>query len=610
MKKGLVFMFYIFLFTVQIRAQEVTFTANVSSAKVAVGERFRITFSINTNASSFSPPDLSEFRIVSGPNQSSNFQMLPGGGITQNLSYFYDLVPRKEGTFVIGPASIVVGNGRVKSNSVEVLVAGTKTNQQQGQNPSNNRAQPQNQAPTGQVPTEGDNLYIKAIVNKSNAYLGEAIHVKYKLFTRYNLVNFSDLKFPSFNGFYAQDLVSAKNVQLAVENIGGVNYYTLELKQSVLFAQKSGNLEIPTLEAECILRERVQSQNIFDQFFGGSYRDQRVKVKSKPLVIQINPLPNNGKPAQFNGAVGKFGMEVSIDKNNGKSGDAFTLKVNISGTGNLKLSEQPAIAFPSEFEVYDPQINERIQASESGMTGSRSFEYLMIPRAGGKYTIGPIEYTYFDPTRKTYVDISSEAIELTIAKSTGEESVVTRSGNQSSPKVLGSDIRYNKTNNPVFKPIENGYFFGTLPYYVLLLSPLLGLGLILLIKRIRNERSENAGVYRKKGAGPVARKRLKDASILMNKQDDQGFYQEISRALYGYVTDKMELRGAELNRDRIKEVLQDNKIAEDVINDFISLIDRCEFARYAPQAEKGTSAVFEEAGRIIESLDKSLKQIA
>ena len=608
MKKGLLIIHLIFLFAALGLAQEVRFSASVTKNKVAVGERFRVTFSINTNASSFSPPDLSDFSVVSGPNQSSNFQMTPGGGITQNLSYFYDLVPQKEGSYTIGPASIVVGNGRVKSNSIEIVVSGTKAQGQQGQNQQSNRGQ--NPPAESQVPTEGNNLYIKAIVNKSEAYLGEAIHVKYKLFTRYNLVNFSDLKFPSFTGFYAQDLATAKNVQLAVENIGGVNYYTLELKQSVLFAQKSGKLEIPTLEAECIIRERVQSQNIFDQFFGGSYRDQRVKVKSKPLGIQINPLPTNGKPAHFNGAVGKFGMEVSTDKRSGKSGDAFTLKVRINGTGNLKLSEQPSIAFPPEFEVYDPQINEQIQTTEQGMTGSRTFEYLMIPRAGGNYTIGPIEYTYFDPTRKTYVDISSEAIQLSIAKSAGEETVVSRSGNQSSPKVLGSDIRYNKTNTPEFKPIGDGYFFGTLPYYILLLAPLLGLGFIFIFKRIRNERSENAELYRKKGAGPIARKRLKVAAAFMNKQDDQGFYQEISKALYGYVTDKMELKGAELSRDRIKEVLQHNKIGETVITEFIALIDRCEFARYAPQTEKGTSAIYEEAGRIIESLDKSLKQVA
>ena len=376
----------VLLLFLSANGQEISFKASVSNSQISLGERFRLTYTVNANASGFEQPDLSAFNVYSGPNQGSNVQII-NGSFSQTISYYYILAPKSEGTFTIGPAVIRIGNGRIKSNEVTITVSkGSASQQSQGQKNNNQTANSSN---------AGDNLFIKAIVNKSDVSLSEAVSVTYKIYSKYSQINFSDLRFPTFNGFYTEEIPMNKNDKLEVEQYNGSNWYTAELKRTLLFPQKSGSLEIPSLEATCLVRERAQAQSFFDQFFGGGYKDIEVKVKSKPHKLNVKSHPTTGKPADFHGAVGKFDLSATVDKENVKSGDAITFNFEISGNGNLKLIEAPEFTFPSEFESYEPQVKDNIKVSSAGMSGSRVFSYLLIPRAGGEYSLGPFTYSYF-----------------------------------------------------------------------------------------------------------------------------------------------------------------------------------------------------------------------
>jgi len=599
MKKVLFCISFIFIFLIG-KSQEIKFSANVSKRQVIVGERFQLQYSINSSASGFSAPDLSAFEIYSGPNQSTSVQIV-NGNYSQALTYSFILAPKKEGKATIGPATIVVGNGKVKSNAVELeVLKGGVTTKQQGGNTAGNNA-------SGNNVNAGDNLFIRAIVDKSKAYLGEQITVTYKIYSKYNQISFSELKFPTFNGYYSEEIKSIKNDKLIPENYNGSNYYTAELKKTLLFPQKSGKLEVPSLDATCLVREKVQAQSIFDQFFGGSYKDAEVKVRSKSLQLEILPHPASGKPADFNGAVGNFSIAAKTDKTTLKAGDAVNYKITLSGKGNLKLLENLPIQFPTEFEVYDPQVTDEISVTDGGMSGKRMFEYLMIPRAGGSYALGPFTFSYFDPIRKTYQTTTIPKIVLEVEKTNGEQVVVNRGGSQTSVKKLASDIRFIHTGDAELEPIQNNHFFGSAGFYSLLSLPPLAL-IVLLFMRMRSaERTNNLGAYKKKEAGSMAQKRLKKAKELLVLNNKIAYYEEVYKALNGYLSDKLQMPVAELSKEAIKTKLDSHKVPEPLIAELLKIIDSCEFARYAPGGTSEMEDIYSETIHTLNKIDQQLK---
>lgn len=584
------------------RAQEIKFSGVSSHSKVAVGDQFRITYTINTNASSFQSPDLREFNVLSGPNQSSSVQIM-NGAFAQTLSYYYILSAKKEGKYTIDPAVITVGNGRIQSNSIIIEVG--KSSQKSNPAATNSNSN-QNQAQSSS--NTSDRIFIRAIVNKKSVFLGESVSVTYKLYSKYNQINFSDLKFPTFNGFYTEEIEMGKNDKLEVEQYDGSTWYTAELKRSLLFPQKSGRLEIPALEATCLVRERTQSgQNFFDQFFGGGYRDVSVKIKSQPHNLEVLSHPNNAKPADFNGAVGAFNVEASVDKDNIKSGDAITYKLEVSGNGNLKLLEAPKLDFPVEFEAYDPQVKDNIRVSESGITGSRTFEYLLIPRAGGKYKLGPFTYSFFSISKKAYQTTTLPAISIDVAKTAGDQIITNRSGTGSSPKQLASDIKFIKLEAPDLEPVDSKPFFLSLPFYSLSALPPLALILLLVMRNRNADRSSNKSFYRQKEAGGMAQKRLKHAGELLKANKKDAFYEEIFRALYGYLSDKLQIPQAQLSKEFVAEKLLNKSVPSADVKELERLLSTCEFARFAPGAESNMSNVYDEARVLITSMEKYLK---
>ncbi|MFM2284812.1 MAG: hypothetical protein RLZZ543_309 [Bacteroidota bacterium] len=592
-----------------LSAQEVRFSGNASKAQVAVGEQFRLTYSINTNASGFIGPDLSAFDVYSGPNQNTSMQII-NGAVSQSLSYYYILSPKKEGRYTLKPAIISVANGKVRSNEVSIEVVKGNPSANQGRQQGTGTGQGAGNGTTQNTPSTtagGDKLFIRAIVNKSSVYVGEQISVTYKIYSKYNQINFSDLKLPTFNGFYTEDIPMAKNDKLEVESYNGSQYNTAELKKTLLFPQKSGKLEIPTLDATCLVRERVNSQNFFDQFFGGGYRDVSVKVKSQPLSINVLAPPVSGKPADFNGAVGDLSVTASIDKDKVKSGDPVNLKITVSGKGNLKLIEAPALTFPPEFEAYDPQVKDRINVSVGGMSGERTFEYLLIPRAGGEYAIGPFTYSYFNTSKRAYQSITLPRMMVNVEKTAGDQTNAIRSGGSSTPKQLATDIKFNKTAIGNLDAIDAAPFFLSGGFYALAALPPLSLLVLVFLRRRKADRSANSGLYRMKEAGSMAQKRMKKAGELLAASNKSAFYEEVYRALYGYLSDKLQMPVSELSRPNIAEQLLKRNVPENEKSELLRLLDACEFARFAPSADADMKQVYSDALALLTRTENYLK---
>lgn len=595
-KHYLILIFSFFLGYVQ--AQELKFTAVANKNKAAVDEQIRLTYSLNAMGNAFNQPDLSAFNVLMGPQQMYGSQNV-NGKVSQTLTFTYIISGKKPGKYVIQPASVKIGNGLIKSNELQIEIV-------KGQAQSQS-SQPNNQSNSSSKSTSGSDLFIKATVSKTNTIVGDQILVSYKLYSKYSQLNYELSKAPTFNGFYSEDIALGKATNGQKETYNGQDYLTAEIKKVLLFPQKSGKLEIPPIELSCVVRQRVQSQNIFDQMFGGGYRDVEVNLKSPSVTIDVKSPDAAGKPADFNGAVGKLDYSLSLDRSDVKSGEAVNLKLEVSGKGNLKLIEPPVLGLAPELEVYDPQIKDNISVSSSGMTGSRTFEYLIIPRAGGEYMIGPLTFSWYDPDKNNWQSKTLAALKLNVAKGSGDQIPVGRGRNSTSPKQISEDIRYIKVGETEFSSGANNLFFLSTPFYLLSsLSPLALIGFLIVRKRAQKRR-ENIGEYKVKEAGNTAGKRLKIAKELLTKGEKDAFYEEVYRALYGYLSDKLRLPIAELNRQKVRDLLASRKVPDETINRLNLTLDSCEFARFAPGASAAMNDIYAAAESVIRETENLLK---
>lgn len=586
------------------------FTASVSKNRVAAGEVFQLDFSINASAKGFTPPSFSDFSVYSGPNQSTSMQIV-NGNMSQSITLSYYLAAKREGTFTIGPASISVGGTAIQSNPVNIEVVKGNAGQQQAQNQSQSGNQ---SAGSAQASTE--NLFAKTFVNKSKVYAGEQITVTHKVYTRMNLKGFQDVKFPSYNGFWSQEVPRTTQYQITSENVNGVQYNVVEIKKAFLFAQRSGKIEIEPMEVECVVREKSGKRNdpfsqIFgnDPFFGfDSYKDVSYTVKSNALSIDVVPLPEAGKPSDFPGAVGNFSMNASIDNDKVKANDGINLKITISGKGNLKLIDAPKIDFPDEFESYDPKTNENISTSEGGVSGSKTFEYLLIPRHEGIYKIQPWNFTYFDADKKSYISLPSKEFTITVEKGTGNSNAAPLISNvtKEDVKLISNDIRYIKTGN--INLTEKGQYFFSSPGFIagFTVPPLLFLA-FLFLRREHIRRNSDLALVRKRTANRIAQKQLVQAEKSMKVNDKENFFVNVLSALYSYAGNKMNIPVAELSKEKVVELLKEKNVPEDVMNEFVKLIDECEFARYAPGLQSGNlQDVYSRAETSITKIENSI----
>lgn len=560
-------------------------TAQASKTRVAVGESFQISFSLNSSGSNFKAPALNDFNVYSGPNQSTSMSYV-NGAMSQSITLSYVIAAKKEGKINIGAATVNVNGTIIQSNPFTIeVVKGAANAQSQG---NNNQAAQNPSAPTTE--NLSDNLFVKTVVSKTKAYLGEQITVTHKIYTRYQLRGFQDIKFPDYTGFWSQDVPNNPQIQVVNENIDGVNYQVGELKRTYLFAQRSGKLEIEPMKIECVVRKQSnrKPRDVFEQFFGGGYEDATYSVNSRSVAIEILPLPEANKPADFSGAVGNYSFKAQISKEKVNANDAINLTITLTGKGNIKLVNPLKINFPEDFETYDPKTKENITSGANGVSGNKTFDYLIIPRHEGDYKIDQIAFSYFDPEKKQYVTLPSPEFNIRVDKGNENDADanVFNPRSKEDIKVLGNDIRYIKTNNIELKQ-KNDYFFGSPLFYLGLVSPFIAFIGFLFFQRKNIEQNKDVVAVKSRKATKMAKKRLSLASQYLKTNNKEQFYMEIFKALYGYIGDKLNILAADLNKDHISDKLKTKSVNESTIQQLIATLDNCEYARYAPSAVSG-----------------------
>ncbi|NQX52762.1 protein BatD [Pedobacter panaciterrae] len=581
-------------------AQDVKVTASVSKSVVGTGEAFEISFSVNGNIESFNPPALNGFQVVGGPNQSSSYSSI-NGNTTASMSISYDLVGVKEGEYIIGPALVVVNGKQVKSNSVKIKVVKGKAVPQGNQ---------RNAVPQGDKVAEGNSidiskrLFLRAVANKTNVYIGEQFSVSYKLYTNIDLVDNALDKLPDFNGFWSQEIKNnSQNVQWEIETYNGEKYHVATLKQIILFPERFGKLTLDPLAMTFVVRQAAPSNDPIEQFFGGSYKDTKYKIKSTPITINVKPLPEAGKPEGFNGAVGNFSIGANLDKSSVKANEALNYTLKITGSGNLKLLKAPELTLPADIEKYDPKVNDDIKETMTGVSGSREYSYLLIPRHEGNYTIEPLKFSYFNPATGRYVSLTSGSFPVKVAKGDpGSNVTAYATGGQQDVKTLAKDIAYIKTGNPGLTKDGEGFYGSALYYMLLCTGPVLFLAAFGYRKWYREN---NRDVIKVKGrnANKIAAKHLASAQKQLISGDKKAFYENVYRGLYGYLSDKLNISAADLNKENIGEQLKLRTVNESIIDQLTDTLDLCEMARYAPISGISEQEVFDKAKTIINDIE-------
>jgi hypothetical protein len=575
---------------------------------VAMGEQFRLGFTLNERGTDLQLPDLSNFDVLMGPStsQSSSIQII-NGKTTQSssFSYIFILRAKKEGKFTIRPASIKVGGKTYESNSLSIEVVKGQPQQASGGQGGGQSGQ-QDDTPTGNV--SKDNLFVRIAVDKTNVSKGEQILATVKLYISQNvpLNGFDEVKLPTYEGFWTKDIDIPTQVNFTREVYNGRIYQVGVLKKTVLFPQQTGNIRINPFEITCLVRQRVrQQQSFFDDFFD-NYRVVKAKVVSDPVTIAVKDLPN--QPANYNGAVGNFTFSGTIDKTNAKSNEAMTLKLTVSGTGNLNLINPPKIQLPQDFEAYEPKTTDQTTVSENGMSGSITFEYLFIPRYAGNFTIPAVQFVYFNPSSRQFVTKSIDAFNLHIEKGKDDANAATvNSYSKEDVKMIGKDIRFIKQNKAKLKP-KGSSFYGTVEFYGIFLLSLIGFAAFYVVNRKKIEESKNITLVKNKRANKVALKRLKEASVFLKNNHAEKFYEAVIKALWGYLSDKLSIPLAELNREKASAALLEKGISQDVVTELMKIIDDCEFARYAPAAFSGTmQEIYDGAAKVMGIFEKLIK---
>jgi hypothetical protein len=600
--------YLLIFFWITGQADQVQFEMSAPNA-VEVGQQFRLTFSLNERGSNLRIPDLSNFDILMGPStsQSSSFQMI-NGKTTQSVSFAYTYILRAktEGTFEIRPGSIEVGGKVYESNSLKIQVVKGQPRQQPPQSAGNDPSEQGAEMPSGNI--SKDDLFIRVILNKTNAYKGEQIIATVKLYAQPNLpiVGFEEVNLPTYEGFYTQDIDMPQQINFEREVYNDKIYKSGVLKKTVLFPQQNGSITIQPFDMTCLVQQQVRARSFFDDFFSTT-RTVKAKIVSQPVRVIVKDLPP--APADFYGGVGNLNITASLNETEVSANDAVTLKFAISGTGNLRLIQNPKLTLPTDFEVYDPKSTENIQASDAGMSGTKTIEYLFQPRFEGDYTIPSIKFAFFNPATGQYSTKESNEFKLHVKKGTGEQSkTVVSAIRKEDVQLIGQDIRFIKKDNLNLRAKGHSFYGSTGFYMIYILSLLVFAGLFYIYRKKARENA-NLALMRNKKANRVALKRLREAADFMKNNRDELFYESILKAFWGYLSDKLSIPVASLNRDSAITELQNRNVDATLIDGLVKIIEQCEYARYAPAG--GSSArqdLYNQSLDVMSSLERQIKR--
>lgn len=586
---------------------------------VAVNEQFNVTFIIEgeKSPSDFQWSSGDDFQLVWGPQKgsSSSIQIINGKRSSSHQTTFtYILIPKATGTFQLPAATALLSGDRISSTqaSIQVVSDGASSSQSSGQNGGKSSGGGQTSS-TGSGEISSNDLFMRLSLSRTEVVIGEPITATLKIYQRANVVGFENAKFPTFNGFWSQETYVPNNIEFKRESLDDKIYNTAVLRTYVLIPQQSGTITIDPAELVCLVNIRTApstSNSLFDSFFQDEYRTIRKRVTTPAVKVKVNPLPA-GQPASFGGGVGNFGISARLTTDNLKTHDAASLVITVSGRGNVALLEEPKVNFPPDFEVYDTKTTENTDKSNGGTSGSKSFEYPFIPRSHGDFTIDPVEYSYYDVNAGKYVTLRTEPLHVKVAKGKGGDSTPVTTVNsgveRKDVKSLADDIRFIFTGKPGLSG-SGSFFVGSVFFWILLALMILGAtSMYLAFRKVAAMRADVAGTKNRR-ATKMAQKRLKLAGEYLDKNLYTAFYEELHKALIGFVSDKLNMDMSEISKDNIASALTEGGVSEEQTKAFTDLLDACEFARYSPDGgNEAMRSHYDAALKVISSIDSGLK---
>ncbi|MGC1391125.1 MAG: BatD family protein [Bacteroidales bacterium] len=600
MRKALLYQLIFFL-SYSVSAQDIYVKAEYQ-AVVNSGEQFTVMWTVNAGGGEFSAPSFKSFYKLMGPqtSYSSSTQIINGKMSNQtSYSYVYYLQALKEGKFVIPPASFTLKNKTYYSDSLHIEVIG---NTSQKQNVTSGSS---NSAVDSEIESSGKDLFINLSVNRKEILIGEPVVATVKIYSRVNIAGINEIKYPSFNSFLRSDIETPPLTSLRQENVNGTIYGSGVIQQFLLYPQVTGEINIDPVQISVLIQQKTRGES--DPFFGdffSSYQTVPKAAASQPVKIKVKALPGV-QPSDFSGVVGKLDLKATLNKQSVNVNDAVTFKIVISGNGNLKIASAPVLKLPPDIEVYDPKITDDIRNGINGTNGQKSFEYLMIPRHNGDFTIPPISYSYFNIANGRYDKLTTEEFHFSAQKVSGQNTGATVYGGVSKEdvKYLGKDIRFIKSDPGNLKKADN-ILFSKQSFYCAYAFSLLAFLLILFLRREHIRRNSDSSMVRNRKAGKVAIKRLHSASVCMKNEEIDQFYDEILKAIWGYLSDKLNIPVSDLTRNNAIAALQQQGIEEDHIQNLSKILDACEFERFAPSSS-GTEpgSIYEGASQFIKSVE-------
>ncbi|MHB1686858.1 MAG: BatD family protein [Ignavibacteriaceae bacterium] len=582
-----------------------SFTASVNNTTVGVNDQFQISFTFSgqdiNGIKSFTPPKFYNFMILSGPNQSTSMQII-NSSVSASRTYSYYLQPKNMGTFNIESASIDYNGKIFKSNPVAITVV---------KGSPKHKAKTQGNATISDKEI-GENLFIRAVADRNKVYMGQQVTVTYELYTRLGIASqMSVSKLPSYEGFWSEEITVPNNITFTTEVYNGKQYRVGILKKVALFPTQLGELSVTPFELNVPvqIQRRKQSGNIFDDFFNNPFFNNTQAVnydaKSNTLHVKVLPLPNQNVPKTFNGAVGDYTINSQLDKTDTKTNQPVDLKINITGTGNIQLLNLPEVNLPPGLDKYEPKTSD--QVNRTGIiNGSKTIDYLLVPRTPGKKEIPPVKFSFFNPSKHEYVTVSTQPYTISVAQGPASEQNIAGYSKEDI-KVLDQDIRYIKTSPGDISRIGSAEIFG-FGFWSSVILPFAALIGLVSWKRRNDKLAGNLQLLRYRRAEKIARTRFKNAKTLMESNDQTGFYSEISLALFGYLEDKLHISKAEISLDRAVEELNKKNVDESLLLNLKNCTEKCEYARFAPSGNGSTemNEMYNEMTNVIIELEKSL----
>ena len=584
-------------------------TANAPQ-QVVVGQQFRLQYTVNTqDASGFHIGQMPDaFEVLMGPSTStqSSFQMINGKTThSSSITYTYILSATKNGSFTLPAATVTAEGNQIQSNTVKITVSGQAQSASSGNGRQQQRQQEPQMRDAGTAISPSD-LFIRVSASKKRVVEQEPVLLTYKVYSLVDLTNL-DYHMPDLQGVHTQEVPLPQQKSFSMEQYNGRQYKTVVWSQFVMFPQMPGKLKVPALTFNGIVLQRNRYVDPFEAFFNGGsgYVEVKKQIVAPAVEIEVDALPQ--RPANFSGGVGRFSISASLDKTEVKANNPITMRVVVSGTGNLKLIKQPAVNFPKDFDCYDPKQTDKTRLTTNGVEGNVVYDFLVVPRHQGDFEIPAVEFVYYDTQAKQYKTATTESFKVHVEKGEGGTTTVQDFSGQEDVKLLASDIRHIKTGDSEVQPAGE-YYYGSGSYWGTIAGILLLF--IVAVVTFRKQALANADVAgaRAGKANKVATKRLKKAAQLMKAGKSSEFYDEALRALWGYVGDKFNMPVEQLSQDNIRERLSERGVGEQPINDFLEAIAECEFERYAPGDPAGNmSKVYAKAMVAIENIQKEVR---